>query len=192
MKHFDPKELVQLISNITITDDKQEAAKAQTDLIVHCEDISISLLTGLTGTGKTTLSRPFAQEYWEGQKEEMTTDPSLCPVPYVLTAAPGHRGFDWKSFYKQMWMTLGDPVATSGERRIDGRQPSLVSAGEDTSEGVLRDQLQAVFLAHGTKLWIVDEAQHVLGVGVGVGKTGPENESAIKLDGSDLVDLDTL
>ena len=165
MKHFDLKKLAKLISNITIKHDKQDAAKAQIDFIVGCGDISIIVLTGPTGSGKSTLLRQFAKEYLEGQKEAMAADPSLRPIAYVLATASGHRGFDWKSLYKQTLKNFGDPFAATRERRNDGRQPSLVLPGENTSAAILREQLEAEFLAHGTKLWIVDEAQHVLGGG---------------------------
>ena len=168
MKHFDVKKLTKLISNITIKHHKQDAAKAQIEFIVGCDDISIIVLTGPTGAGKSTLLRQFAKEYLESQKEEMAADPSLRPVAYVLATASGHRSFDWKSLYKQTLINFADPFAATRERRNDGRQPSLVLPGENSSSAIMREQLQAEFLAHGTKLWIIDEAQHVLGGG----KTG--------------------
>ena len=168
MKHLDVKKLTKLISSITIKHHKQDAAKAQIEFIVGCDDISIIVLTGPTGAGKSTLLRQFAKEYLESHKEEMAADPSLRPVAYVLATASGHRSFDWKSLYKQTLINFADPFAATRERRNDGRQPSLVLPGENSSSAIMREQLQAEFLAHGTKLWIVDEAQHVLGGG----KTG--------------------
>jgi len=97
MKHLDVKKLTKLISSITIKHHKQDAAKAQIEFIVGCDDISIIVLTGPTGAGKSTLLRQFAKEYLESHKEEMAADPSLRPVAYVLATASGHRSFDWKS-----------------------------------------------------------------------------------------------
>ena len=162
MKNPELKKLAKQFAEVTIKHDKQDAAKEQIEFIVSCDDISIIVLTGPTGSGKSTLLEQFASEYLASREPEMKADPSLRPIAYATATASGHKGFDWKALYKTTQKNHGDPFAATRSRRNDGRRPSTILPGEDAPAALQREQTESAFLAADTKLWIIDEAQHVL------------------------------
>jgi energy-coupling factor transporter ATP-binding protein EcfA2 len=165
MKKHELKLLAKQFASVTVKHDKQNAAKEQIEFIVSCDDISIIVLTGPTGSGKSTLLEQFASEYLAERAAEMQADPSLRPIAYATATASGHKGFDWKTLYATTRRNHRDPFAATRSRRNDGRKPSIVLIGEDASAALQREQLESSFIATGTTIWIIDEAQHVLNGG---------------------------
>jgi len=150
-------EINSLVSHV-----KQKAAKEDVLFVAESDDVSIIVLTGPTGVGKTTLLSQFATEYLGKCQHEMAANSSLRPIAYVMASASGHKAFDWKHLYQQTLVNLDDPFAATRDRRNDGKKPAMILPGEDFASALLREQLSSAFQSTGTRKWIIDEAQHVL------------------------------
>lgn len=156
------KKLSKACAKVLIAHAKQQDAKDRLEFIIGCEEVAIVVLTGPTGSGKSTLLHQFASEYLAELASQMKADCSMRPVAYCIATASGHKAFDWKQLYKSTLRNLGDPFASTRQKRNDGRKPSTILPGESAPAALLREQLEAEFIARGTTVWIIDEAQHVL------------------------------
>ena len=130
--------------------------------IKFARQFAIIVLTGPTGVGKTTLLSQFVAEFLAEHADAMRDNPSLRPIAYTIAVASGHRNFDFKRLCRDGLRSLDDPFCKDRDTRNDGRQPTTILNGESAAVAVLREQLEIAFKSHGTKVWIIDEAQHCI------------------------------
>lgn len=156
-------ELTKGFESIRVKHEKQERAKERLVFTVeHGANVSIVVLTGPTGTGKSTILELFCVEYLQGRAAAMKADPSLRPIVYSLARASGHRAYDWRSLYRDALKDSGDAFAQARAHRKDKRTPAFLLPGESVSTGLMREQMEQSFDANKTSAWIIDEGQHIL------------------------------
>jgi hypothetical protein len=168
MKRTEIKKLVDAFMDVTVKHMLQEQAHEAIDFA--CSDnpsASIVVLAGPTGVGKSTLLSKFAEEYLRHWAPEMAADATLRPIMYSIAVASGHRGFDWKRLFKDASANLDDPFAYQRNRRgprkgEPPRRPSSRLPGESLSAAVIREELEAEIMKCESRIWIIDEAQHVI------------------------------
>jgi hypothetical protein len=168
MNHTEIDMLVEAFMDVTVKHTMQEQAhEAITFACCDNPSASIVVLAGPTGVGKSTLLEKFADEYLGRFASEMAADFTLRPIAYALAVASGHRGFDWKRLYKDAGTNLDDPFAHQRNRRgprkgEPPKRPALRLAGEGIGAGVMREELEAELKLRKSRLWIIDEAHHVV------------------------------
>lgn len=156
-------ELTKGFESIRVKHEKQERAKERLMFAVeHGANVSIAVLTGPTGTGKSTILELFCVEYLQGRALAMKADPSLRPIVYSLARASGHRSFEWKSLYRDALKGSGDPFAQARAHRKDKRTPAILLPGESVVTALMREQMEQAFDGNKTSAWIIDEGQHIL------------------------------
>jgi len=126
------------------------------------EEVSLIVLAGPTGVGKSTIIEESASEYYESRRADMLADPSLQPLAYAQASASGDLDIDWSRLYRDLLRSLQDPFANIRSMRRDGRQALKVHEGETPAEAQMREQLESVMSAVKTERAIIDEAQHVV------------------------------
>lgn len=127
----------------------------------------VVIITGPTGVGKSTLGESIRKGTWKASKKECEEDPSLVPAVLVTATAPHGPSFNWKDFYIRTLEQLNEPLI---EKKVyPGQQltmfdtvPGMKSVGESLSTDPLRRQIERAFQRRKTRLWIVDEAHHIL------------------------------
>lgn len=175
MSKFQLNPLVVAFSETTIQHAKQDWAKERIAFVAtQRPDVSIVVLTGVTGAGKSTALLQFAKEFLADSEEEMKADPSMRPLTYTVAVASGRRDVDWNRLYRDGCIDSQDPFAGMRARRNDGRTAARVLKGETPPAAALREQLESTFIATGKRIWIIDEAQHLLRDGQGAGSPGSQ------------------
>lgn len=127
----------------------------------------VVIIAGPTGVGKSTLGRSIRLGAWKQSREDCAVDPSLVPAVLVTATAPHGPSFNWKDFYVRTLEQLNEPLI---EKKVyPGQQltmfdtvPGMMRAGESLSTDPLRRQIERAFQRRKTRLWIIDEAHHIL------------------------------
>ncbi|MDG0857461.1 ATP-binding protein [Roseateles puraquae] len=126
----------------------------------------VVILTGPTGVGKSTLGISLRKQAVIEAKEACEKDPSLVPAVLVTTTPPHGRSFNWKDFYVRTLEQLNEPLIDRkvfpGQLTMFETVPGMQSVGESLSTDPLRRHIERAFLRRKTKLWIIDEAHHIL------------------------------
>ncbi len=131
------------------------------ELSPNCDIVN---LVGPTGVGKSVLQSRVIATVHDDENLRMKEDPNFVPIIRTHALASGHRLFDWKSLYRGALRELGDPFATS-RKALPGsttESPRFAYAGESRTASELRMYLEAEFCKRQTRIWIIDEAQHLV------------------------------
>lgn len=157
------KELGNAYSKIRVRLSMQQKAKEDLEFKSQTsEEVSLIVLAGPTGTGKSTIIEEYASEYYESRRVDMLADTSLQPLAFAQATASGDLAIDWTRLYSDLLSSLRDPFAYIRSMRRDGRQALQVHKGETLAEAQMREQLESVMRAMKTDRAIIDEAQHVI------------------------------
>lgn len=174
----DIKALLSEFEAFAIKHSHQDKARADVEFARDlCESVSIIVLAGPTGVGKTRMLVKLVADQLDKSAERMREDPLLTPVIATTAIAHGHRKFDFKRFYLDGLKALGDPFAGKRTHSLEdkdrARKERFKSAGETISAALLRMDLEQELARRGTTTWVLDEADHVL-TGAASGQPGDQ------------------
>lgn len=136
--------------------------------IRYPSDVSLILVYGPTGVGKTTLRMRIEQKLLEMEMEAMLKDPGYLPV-VGMEAIAASRSYDWKEHLTRALVASQEPLIDykiDYERRNMSRGKELARSA-NRSELVLRRSLEHCLHHRHTKVFIIDEAQHLKRIGSG-------------------------
>jgi len=133
------------------------------ETINHPVDVSLLMIYGPTGVGKTTLRERLQQELTAAAQAEPDRNPGHIPVAGLEVALPENR-FHWPDYYRRALKVLDEPLI---DDKIDYGQRGLAynAAGElmfayTVSVTNLRQALEQALKHRQPKAFFVDEAQH--------------------------------
>jgi Cdc6-like AAA superfamily ATPase len=139
-----------------------EALDKMKFLTLFCSSIDFIVLSGPTGVGKTHLLKRLVLAIWQAFAELVRVEPSCVPVLFTTAVAHGARNFDFKRLYRDGLIGLGDLFVdrrlTHGVQRTGGKVVDSVS----TTTSEMRSAIEKEFKERKTRIWIIDEAQHIL------------------------------
>lgn len=126
--------------------------------------VSLILVVGPTGVGKTTLRRRIERQLLEDAQASPTSSPGHIPVVGLEVAAPDGRNFNWKDYYTRALLALDEPFIADKityevcdmHRDEHGR----LVLGRSLTIPDLRRALEKTLLYRQPCAFIVDEAQH--------------------------------
>lgn len=129
--------------------------------------ISLFMITGPTGVGKTTLKNKVEMKVIESRLLELDSNKGIIPIAGIEAVAPDAGYYNWKDHYKRSLEALCEPMINY---KIDYEKiyktNSVLSKSENTAsayrkslENALRNRRPAAF--------IIDEAQHITKVASG-------------------------
>lgn len=149
---------------VTIDHSVQSSTK---DLVMFMLSLSPNVdivnLVGPTGVGKSVLQVQVAKALVEQARDRMLEDPSHVPIIRTYALAAGHKQFSFKSLYVGALFALGDPFAGRRKAAPVGTAPIMrLYPGETPSTADLRMCLEVEMARRGTRVWIIDEAQHLV------------------------------
>ncbi len=141
------------------------------DQVLHAirypTSISLILIYGPTGVGKSTLRMRIVQKLLEMERNAMLQDPGYLPVAW-MDALAASRSYDWKEHFKGALLATKEPLIdykSSSSTDIAQRQGQTRRA--DLSELVLRRSFVSCAHNRRLKVFIIDEAQHLKRIGSG-------------------------
>lgn len=126
--------------------------------------VSLILVVGPTGVGKTTLRRRMERQLLEDAQASPTCSPGHIPVVGIEVAAPDGRNFNWKDYYTRALLALDEPFITAKityevcdmHRDEHGR----LVLGRSLTIPDLRRALEKTLQHRQPRAFLVDEAQH--------------------------------
>lgn len=133
------------------------------DTITHPVDVSLLMIYGPTGVGKTTLRKRLQRELKAAAQADPDRNPGHIPVVGLEVALSKNR-FNWPDYYRRGLKALNEPLI---EDKIDYGQRGIKynAAGElifayTISVTNLREALEEALKRRQPKAFFVDEAQH--------------------------------
>lgn len=131
-------------------------------LTLFCSSIDFIVLSGPSGVGKTHLLKRLVLAIWLAFAEVVRTEPSSVPVLFTTAVAHGARNFDFKRLYRDGLIGMGDIFVDRRLARGVHRTGGKVVDSLSTTISEMRLALEKEFEERKTKIWIIDEAQHIL------------------------------
>lgn len=163
MQDIDIKRHMDEFKQVVVKHDLQESAKSRAEFLVEfCPNVDIVVVIGPSGVGKTTLLERIRESILERHRVQMQERPDFLPIISTMAVADGHRRFNWRRLYRDALVALGDAFADERKQTDDGAQRWLQGMGLRESGHALRLQLEQEVKLRGTKVWMLDEAQHVV------------------------------
>ena len=130
----------------------------------------ILIFTGPTGVGKTTLTKALENRMLSYYGDQMEAERDFVPVVSVSAVPPSGSGFSWKDFHVRVLAGRNEPLVD--RKYLMPYQPTLfpdnalpIKALEQSTADALRRSSEEVLRRRKTKLFVIDEAQHMLLVG---------------------------
>ncbi len=131
--------------------------------INHPVDISLLMIYGPTGVGKTTLRQRLQRELMAAAQAEPDRDPGHIPVVGLEVALSENR-FNWPDYYRRALKALNEPLIGDkieyGQRGIEYNAAGELIFVSTISAPNLRDALEQALNHRRPKAFFVDEAQH--------------------------------
>lgn len=123
----------------------------------------IALLIGPTGVGKSTMVQALTEMVVKRHQEELQEDPGFIPIVSVEAPASGEQGFSWRIFYRRLGEALNEPLLARKQETLtkDGRTVA-VPASSGATVAALRVAIETALKQHRTRVFIVDEAVHLI------------------------------
>lgn len=159
---------VELFDRVTVKHELQEEAlEAVLFLLDLSPNTSIVNLVGPTGVGKSALQRRVFNTVVEDHRAEMEHDKDFVPIIRTPAMAAGYRLFDWRVLYGTALAELGDVFVAGRSNRgsyskYDTDSSPFKRAGESKTAAGLRMRLEEEFRLRRTRIWVIDEAQHMI------------------------------
>ena len=132
-------------------------------LLPHSES-NIICIVGATGTGKSTLSNFALKSLYEGYAQTMADDLSAIPVVRVEAYTTGKTLHPFRGLFADVQQELQDPTPDKKSmlEERDGRV-TLHHSKNDINE--LRRSVENLLKRRRTRVWVIDEAYHLLKFG---------------------------
>jgi DNA polymerase III delta prime subunit len=140
---------------------QQEALKRAEFQLLHCPNISFIAIAGPTGVGKTHLLTRLSRNLIEHYASSDGLCASDVHCVSTVAVATGAKRFDWRRFYRDALHALSDPFAHT-RPTMGMSSPGFNSIKESATAGELRENVEHELRLRRTKVWIIDEAQHLL------------------------------
>ena len=129
--------------------------------------ISLILVYGPTGVGKSTLRMRIVRKLLELEKDAMLQDPGYLPVAW-MDAIAASRSYDWRDHFDRALRAAKEPLI---DYKI--RNSTLIAQKHeqikrtDLTELALRQSFASCVHNRRMKVFILDEAQHLNRIGSG-------------------------
>ncbi len=150
------------LEKLTVKHPKQEEAKDRIEFFAnYASSVSLIVLAGPSGVGKSTLLERLIQSFQHQHAATIEADPSAVPIVYTQAVANGHKSFDFRRLYTDALKALHDPFARYKSNRKD-EEPRRRLEGESKTSARLREDLEDEMRSRQTLVWIIDEAHHVV------------------------------
>jgi hypothetical protein len=121
--------------------------------------IPLVIVVGPSGVGKSTLVRKLHQKILNESVATMKSDPGVIPIVLVVAISPDKGAFDWTDFYERFLKAANEPMIANKEfDTVEGETQRREKKG---SHRALRRAVEQCIRHRGTKIVIVDEAQHL-------------------------------
>jgi energy-coupling factor transporter ATP-binding protein EcfA2 len=136
-----------------------ESAKACIHAYSPVDPGCISALVGPSGVGKSALMRTLANHLWNKLSPNTTKDKPGKDIPVVLLPAKASETgpFSWRDLYKRILEITNPPYMAD----LFGHPTSTGVYGRRTTDGDLRREVERSFKLRNTKVFMLDEANHV-------------------------------
>ncbi len=132
--------------------------------INHPVDISLIMIYGPTGVGKTTLRKRLERELMLMAQADPHRNPGHIPVAGLEVALPGTPRFDWPDYYRRALKALDEPLIGDkidyGQRGIRYNAAGELIFAYTVSVTNLRRALEKALEHRHPKAFFADEAQH--------------------------------
>jgi DNA polymerase III delta prime subunit len=133
------------------------------DTINHPVDVSLLMIYGPTGVGKTTLRQRLQRELMAAAQAEPDRKPGHIPVVGLEVALPENH-FNWSDYYRRALKVLNEPLIGDkieyGQRGIEYNAAGELIFVYTVSVTNLRHALEQALKHRQPKAFFVDEAQH--------------------------------
>jgi DNA polymerase III delta prime subunit len=129
--------------------------------------ISLILIYGPTGVGKSTLRIRIVRKLLESERETMLLDPGYLPVAW-MNAIAASRSYDWRDHFDRALRATKEPLIDHKIRNsplIGQKQEQIRRA--DLNELALRGSFASCAHNRRMKVFILDDAQHLNRIGSG-------------------------
>jgi GTPase SAR1 family protein len=124
---------------------------------------SLILLFGPTGVGKTTLLQQVVRVILEENQASMMLNPAHIPVASTEARSPSSGSFDWKDYYRNVLISVGEPFANYKVRtrssRIYGTGSQQIITKVQPNLADLRADVEYIFKQRRLIVFLIDEAQ---------------------------------
>lgn len=148
---------------LAVQHDLQKQALDQIQfLTLYCSSIDFVVLAGPTGVGKTHLLRRLVLAIWQAFAELVRSEPSCVPVLFTTAVAHGARSFDFKRLYRDGLLGLRDVFVDRRAAPVSRKACCSLIDRTATTISDMRTALERELKERKTKVWIIDEAQHIL------------------------------
>lgn len=136
--------------------------------ILYPTGVSLVLVYGPTGVGKTTLRSRIEKKILELEMEVMLKDPGYLPV-VSMEALATSRNYDWREHITRLLTATKEPLIDHKINPNAGKTPvrKELTRSVHISESVLRRSLESCFHQRRVKIVVIDEAQHLNKFGSG-------------------------
>jgi energy-coupling factor transporter ATP-binding protein EcfA2 len=162
MNNHEFEKLSRAYADLTVKHPKQnEALERAMFLLTKCINVDFVVAAGPTGAGKSHLLKRLIKTLDEFYKPQVLETPSMVPCLSTLAVADGAKKFAWKRLWLDGSKGLGDPFANARSWRTSGAASSRL-AKESFTTSVARDEFEMELQKRGTRIWAIDEAQHLL------------------------------
>ncbi|MEP0807566.1 MAG: ATP-binding protein [Chloroflexota bacterium] len=124
--------------------------------------VSLILVFGPTGVGKTTLRCRLEQQLWEAGRSMMEQDPGHIPVVGLEVAVADAESFRWRDYYQRALAALDEPMLKHKivPDHVLEKRAELRNSGRYKVTTELRWALEQALRQRRPVAFIVDEAQH--------------------------------
>ena len=133
------------------------------EAINHPIDVSLLMVYGPSGVGKTTLHKRLYQELMLAAQANPNRNPGHIPVASLEVALPENR-FNWSDYYRRALKALHEPLVDDkleyGVRGIEYNTSGQLSFAYTVGLANLRQALEQALQHRQPKAFFVDEAQH--------------------------------
>lgn len=149
-------------SRLTVKHTKQNAAlERAVFLSTQCANVDFVILAGPTGVGKTSLLRRLEIEVAEIYAPQVLQTPSMVPMISSIAIADGAKKFGWRRLWTDANAALNDPFILARSWRT-ADVPKSRRLSEPLPVAVARETFEQELRLRRTRIWSIDEAQHIL------------------------------